>query len=121
MESRGGSYTTDWQRKNRPAYHNSQDKFYAKKRGISWDDYLKMSSEQSGVCAICGKPNRMKYRRRLTIDHDHKTNKVRGLLCHHCNMGLGSFGDMPELLEKAASYLAWADYAANFSPVGLGC
>ena len=39
------------------------------------------------------------------VDHDHATRKVRGILCHSCNVGLGHFRDSPLLLEKAAQYL----------------
>jgi hypothetical protein len=51
-------------------------------------------------CQICGtnlKP--------FHIDHDHKTNEIRGLLCRACNHGLGNFKDNPKLLIKAANYL----------------
>ena len=52
-----------------------------------------------GACAICGKVTD------LMLDHDHKTEKIRGTLCNECNSGLGLFFDIPELLEKAAGYL----------------
>ena len=50
-------------------------------------------------CVICGSNEK------LVIDHDHKTEKVRGMLCNHCNRGLGHFRDDPLLLEFAAQYL----------------
>ena len=53
-------------------------------------------------CMICGKE---RVNRRLHIDHCHKTNKIRGLLCHWCNRGLVWFKDNPELLRNAANYL----------------
>lgn len=52
-----------------------------------------------GQCAICNAGVA------TCIDHDHKTGKVRGLLCAGCNSGLGQFRDNPEVLEQAARYL----------------
>ena len=56
-----------------------------------------------GVCAICGGVST--DGRRLAVDHDHITKDVRGLLCQPCNVGLGVFGDSPEVLRLAADYL----------------
>lgn len=50
-------------------------------------------------CELCGTLHN------LHIDHNHETNKVRGVLCTNCNRGLGHFKDSPELLKKAAEYL----------------
>lgn len=50
--------------------------------GITWEQYDQMLSSQGGVCALCGDPPKGK---RLAVDHDHKTGKVRGLLCSFCN------------------------------------
>jgi hypothetical protein len=58
-----------------------------------------MVSKQGGICAIC---RETKIDR---IDHDHKTGKVRGLLCHCCNAALGLFRDLPDRLRAAAEYL----------------
>lgn len=45
------------------------------------------------------------FKKSLSIDHNHQTGKVRGLLCHHCNVGLGHFKDNIELLNSALDYL----------------
>jgi len=58
--------------------------------GISLDDYNELLALQSGKCAICGK-HQSKFSYPLHVDHDHKTGKVRGLLCSGCNGGLGHF------------------------------
>lgn len=73
-------------------------------------EYDKMLVEQDGRCAICQQPERMLdrsgYTRRLSVDHCHKTGKVRGLLCSHCNHALGKFNDDPAILHAAIRYLA---------------
>jgi len=64
--------------------------------------------KQNGKCAICKKPETRKTGnkiRELSIDHCHKTGKVRGLLCDSCNNGLGRFKDSVKLLESALKYL----------------
>lgn len=68
--------------------------------GITPAQYHKMMRDQEGLCASCKEvpPD--------NIDHDHKTGKVRGLLCHHCNLGLAHFKDRPELLRRAIGYLS---------------
>jgi adenine-specific DNA methylase len=73
-----------------------------KKHGVTADVYDAMLVAQGGVCAICG---RAPERRRLSIDHDHKTGKVRGLLCDKCNPALGSFEEDVGRLARAIQYL----------------
>jgi hypothetical protein len=74
----------------------------AKNYGISIDQYEAMLLEQNGVCAICHKaPDK----RRLNIDHDHKTGLVRGLLCIKCNRAIGLLKDDTDLLQSAINYL----------------
>lgn len=53
---------------------------------------------QGSVCAICKGPAEV-------IDHDHVTGHVRGILCFHCNTGLGHFGDDLNRIETAADYI----------------
>jgi len=59
-------------------------------------------AKQDGRCAIC--PTRITAEAGH-IDHDHTTSKVRGMLCRHCNRGLGAFRDSPENLMQAIVYL----------------
>jgi hypothetical protein len=76
--------------------------------GLTQKTYMAMHTAQSGLCAICKKPesaSRLGTTRRLGVDHDHVTNEVRELLCEACNHGIGKFRDDPELLEAAAAYL----------------
>jgi|WetSurMetagenome_2_1015567.scaffolds.fasta_scaffold29842_4 hypothetical protein len=79
-------------------------------RGITIDQYNTMYSDQNGTCAICHNPETRKGHKtnipmRLTIDHCHKTNKVRGLLCHNCNTGIGKLCDDPVRMIRAAKYV----------------
>lgn len=76
---------------------------YAVRYGITVEEYDGLLSRQGGVCAICRQPCRTGQR--LTIDHDHDTGAIRGLLCRNCNAGLGNFNDDPGQLERALAYL----------------
>ena len=71
--------------------------------GLSKEDYQKMWDSQKGKCAICGKS--FDKENVAHIDHNHKTKRVRGLLCKMCNWGIGHFDDDKELLLKAIKYL----------------
>ncbi len=76
---------------------------------ITLEEYDKLLEKQNGVCALCKKEENAveKYYKgikRLAVDHCHDTNKIRGLLCSSCNIGIGNLKHDPELLRKAASY-----------------
>lgn len=73
----------------------------AKQLGVSDDDYARMLEAQGGVCAICGNPPKS---RRLHVDHDHRTGKVRGLLCFRCNRALPNYVT-EEWLRRAYIYV----------------
>jgi hypothetical protein len=82
----------------------------ARKFGLTPDGHMELLRKQNFVCAVCHKPERSTAQgsrkvKDLAIDHCHETNRVRGILCSHCNRGIGLFGDDPDLLRKAASYL----------------
>lgn len=70
--------------------------------GVTLKEYNMMLDKQNGGCAICGGKAGKKS---FAVDHDHKSGKVRGLLCGSCNVGIGHFRDDPELLEKAIKYI----------------
>lgn len=75
-----------------------------RKYGLSIEDYERLLETQGGVCAIC---QRVPPQGIFAVDHDHATGEVRGLLCQsRCNRALGLFGDDPEVLVRAADYLA---------------
>ncbi len=76
--------------------------------GISFNDYKEMLNEQNHKCKICGGSGfKMKEHHNLllVVDHCHETNKVRGLLCHNCNRGIGLLQDSVSNLASAISYL----------------
>jgi hypothetical protein len=87
------------------AYAAPKDQMLALRRkyGISMEEYDRILFAQKEKCAICRR--RPEKERRLAVDHDHATGKVRGLLCGKCNMGLGYFDDTAERLDAAAAYL----------------
>ena len=95
--------TERWRKnpKNKRSYLSSK---YKARYGITLDEYENMLDSQDNKCFICeeeaGYNNKPLY-----VDHCHSTNKVRKLLCQHCNSGLGMFKDNPELLSKAAEYV----------------
>jgi hypothetical protein len=66
-------------------------------------EYEKAFAEQKGKCAICGDPDDLLAR--LEVDHNHRTHKMRGLLCHRCNTMLGHARDRIDVLTRAISYL----------------
>ncbi len=74
-----------------------------KEYGISLEKYSEIALRQNNVCAICKEPEVRK--RRLSVDHCHKTGKVRGLLCDRCNNGIARFDDNVEVLKRAIKYL----------------
>lgn len=74
------------------------------KYGLTQADVVRLEDEQGGVCKICGQEDTT-VRACLHIDHCHVTGKVRGLLCHHCNVLLGHSRDNIDILKKAIQYL----------------
>lgn len=74
------------------------------KYGIDLAQYEDMLLNQNSLCKICGSSN-PGPKGVFAVDHCHNTGKVRGLLCYLCNIGLGSFRDSVESLDKAIRYL----------------
>ncbi|WP_461521585.1 endonuclease VII domain-containing protein [Porticoccus sp.] len=81
--------------------------------GITVEDYDRMLSEQGGRCAICASDNTrtrrygnmLKKDVAFSVDHCHRTGKVRGLLCSACNRVLGLIGDNPDIAQNIIKYL----------------
>lgn len=97
---------------------------YLTKYGLTPEDYNALYEVQNGLCAICKEPGKRypirltkppatERNKRLHIDHNHATNKIRGLLCHRCNNMLGFARDNIETLRSAIMYLLVYSQGAN--------
>jgi hypothetical protein len=87
------------------------DNYLRRNYGVGLEWHNKQAEKQKHVCAICNQVGfKMKKEHNLTlvVDHCHKTNTVRGLLCHNCNRALGLFKDNTEYLNNAIAYLEGA-------------
>jgi len=73
--------------------------------GLSLETYNQMMDEQKGRCAICGELPTNGKGNTLHVDHNHKTKKVRQLLCHNCNLSLGYAKEDTTILSKMIEYL----------------
>lgn len=73
--------------------------------GITLEQYEEMFIAQKGVCLTCGLPEQRAGREYLSVDHCHKTGKIRGLLCSLCNTALGCAKDNIEVLQNMVNYL----------------
>lgn len=82
------------------AREQQRQKTLRKKYGITQEIWNAIYDQQEGCCAICGRDDRD-----LVVDHNHGDGVVRGLLCSNCNTGLGFFGDDPDVVESAWTYL----------------
>lgn len=99
------AYGRDWYYKNREkAIETSKRCALLKRYGLT----VEQRDALGTACHICGAVELVtkKGRRyKLHVDHCHETKKVRGLLCHHCNTGLGQFKHDVALMQKAIRYL----------------
>jgi hypothetical protein len=96
-------YTKTWQKTN-----HGKNKMLLNKYGITLEQYNQMLEKQLHACAICKQPEKQIVwgkTKRLAVDHDHKTGKVRGLLCQKCNTTLGRYEDDPYVWENFMNYL----------------
>ena len=116
-------YMREYSRKNRERIRAHDRKQTAKRRangtlradrlrskyGITIADFDAMKAAQGGLCAICEKAPTRKNpwgaEPNLYVDHDHRTGKVRGLLCSACNTAVGQMHDSTIILRKAIAYL----------------
>lgn len=86
----------------------SHQKYLIREYGVTLEHYNKLFHTQNGLCAICKEKETATFRgkvKNLSVDHCHKTGKIRSLLCGKCNSGIGQFNDSTEILQAAIDYL----------------
>ena len=83
--------------------------------GINKAEYDFIWALQGSQCAICSTTEG-----RMVIDHCHDTGKIRGILCQHCNTGLGAFKDNESSIGRAILYLRHAEYSPEDGTPRLG-
>lgn len=120
-----------WRKKNRESYNASERKRYAestsrwaqhiqRKYGITANIYNEMFERQGHACAICRRKAE-ELGQTLSVDHDHDTGAVRGLLCAKCNRMLGCAIDRPDVLRDGADYLINAAAAQAWIETVMEC
>jgi hypothetical protein len=113
-------YTAATERKHKEKYNKQKKIYWAKhrerlvemqRRNMLWsaykitpDQWQQMFISQNGTCKIC-RVHASQIKKPLAVDHCHKTGKVRGLLCYHCNWLIGHAKEDVEVLQKAIEYL----------------
>lgn len=107
------AYAVEWRKKNPAAHKAAYQKAYQKRKhlvdearllrhfGMTSSEYDEMLQRQNHVCAVCYSSSD----RKLAVDHDHSTGRIRGLLCMSCNIILGHVKDDPIHLRSLAEYL----------------
>lgn len=99
----GPRCTTHWRTERRRRAGAAHDNRVQQVYGLRPGEYEALYQAQGGKCPICQRATGRT--RRLSVDHDHATNLVRGLLCRPCNTLLGQARDAVGFFERAISYL----------------
>lgn len=86
-------------KRKREPYEQQRARNYKRMYNLTLDEVQALIDKQGGKCAIC------QQSRVLVVDHDHKSGKVRGMLCGTCNTGIGKLGDSADGLRQALIYL----------------
>ena len=71
-----------------------------RKYGLTREQVSELLVSQDGLCALCYK------RPAVDVDHDHETGRIRGMLCHGCNLGLAALGDNEEAIRWVLEYVS---------------
>lgn len=101
------SRAKEWRKKNEQKCKVISKRAHLKAYyGITPTEFNLMIKAQDNKCKICGIVfNPSDFTTKAHVDHDHSNGKVRGLLCAHCNRGIGCFGDNVTFMENAIKYL----------------
>jgi Recombination endonuclease VII len=123
--TRSPSCTDCTERKTAMRKKLQRNVYTLRQHGLTPEDYLAMRADQEDCCAICGRhesllPHLVGIWKRLVIDHDHATGKIRGLLCQTCNHGLGAFADSIPTLRSAIRYLQGKHRAGTLGTPQIG-
>jgi Recombination endonuclease VII len=92
-------------RSNPKTSQHLRNRMLVQRYGITQEDYDKILESQGGKCAICKTDKPGGIANKFHVDHCHSKGHNRGLLCNHCNQGLGHFKDNADYLEAAIQYL----------------
>lgn len=92
----------DKRRKRNWYYAEGRKRDLMKLYGLSMEDYQIILDSQNGTCALCDSKDR------LSVDHNHSTGEVRGLLCYDCNRNFIADYELPDKFLKAAEYLTYS-------------
>lgn len=87
---------------------HERGRYLKNKYGITFDDYENLFAAQGGVCAVCKRPETIvigNHINNLAVDHDHRTGKIRGLLCFACNTAIGQLDENPDRMRTLAIYI----------------
>lgn len=94
----------------RVRYHSHReeelDRIRMRKYGISGEMFRELTKKQKGKCPICSRL----LLKNPSVDHDHNSGKIRGLICNKCNLSIGNAGDSPKILRALADYLENKNY-----------
>ena len=93
-------YESEWRRKSARYRRAASTR---QRRGFTPEQAAELLRAQGNVCGICAAPSPGK--KDWHADHDHRTGKIRGMLCGNCNRGIGYLRDDPRILQEAIDYL----------------
>ena len=91
-----------WYARNKDKH---KDSVLKRMYGLPLEEYTRILTAQGGTCGICKTATEGNCGRQLSVDHNHSTGEVRGLLCGRCNSVLGFIDEHPGVLERAIEWL----------------